>query len=257
MPPLSWLRITAAAALIGTAVAAHAQTPTRDDGLSVEARATLNVAPDTATLDARLWERTPAVPRSTAQSTDPEALAEARQRLEARIAEVIRTLEVKGVSSRAIQAGSLSVHPDYLPAASRDGDAEPRVRTQLERPITIHLDTLSRLPIVLDILTGAGVDALDGVTYDLADRDAAADQALQRAIDKARHKAQLMAQRLGIALGPVVRVAETTAPDVQPRTLAMRAEAAQAKGGSEYRAGEIEIDAGVAVTWAIAGPDGE
>ena len=82
--------------------------------IQVQAQAEISVAPDMATLDARLWERTPAIARSEDAQSDPQALAEARERLEARTGELIRTLEKAGLDSAAITAGSLMVHPDYV-----------------------------------------------------------------------------------------------------------------------------------------------
>lgn len=219
--------------------------------LSVQAEATLAVVPDRATLSARLWERTPAVSREDESGGDPEALREARERLEARAAELIDTLESAGFEGDAISAGSLAVQPEHL-AGSRgeDGEREPLVRTRLERPFRIQLDDLERLPLLLDALTEAGVNALDGVSYDLADRDAATDEALVKALERARHKAELMAETLGITLGPVASVSETRSPAFQPRMMAMSADARES-ARAEYRPGTIDIEAGVSVNWEI------
>ncbi|SHE88534.1 hypothetical protein SAMN02745148_01320 [Modicisalibacter ilicicola DSM 19980] len=243
------------AGLIGWGATAQAQTrpsmpaPHR---IQVQAQAEIKAEPDMATLSARLWERTPAIARSEDAQTDPEALAEARKRLEDRTGELIRTLEQAGVSSKAIDAGSLSVRPDYVQRPMRDNKpSEPLVRTQLERPISLRIDDLERLPIILDALTQAGVNALDGVTYDLKDRSAATDDALTQALEKARHKARLMASTLGVELGRVLSIQETNAPVFAPRMMAMSADMERGGSSPEYRPGEITIDAEVSVAWEI------
>ncbi len=220
--------------------------------LSVQAEATFSVVPDRATLSARLWERTPAVSQEKENGGDPEALREARERLEARAAELIDTLESAGFEGDAISAGSLAVQPEHL-AGSRgeDGEREPLVRTRLERPFRIQVDDLEQLPGLLDALTEAGVNALDGVSYDLADRDTATDEALVKALEKASHKASLMADTLGITLGPVASVSETRSPVFQPRMMAMSADARESAVQAEYRPGTIDIEAGVSVNWEI------
>lgn len=225
-------------------------TPPRQ--LHVQAEATLAVVPDRATLTARLWERTPAVSQEEDRGGDPDALREARERLEGRAGELIRTLEAAGFERDAISAGSLAVQPEHL-AGSRheDGERQTLVRTRLERAFRIQLDDLERLPGLLDALTEAGVNALDGVSYDLADRDAATDEALVKALEKARHKAELMADTLGITLGPVASVSETRSPVFQPRMLAMAADAREGAPQAEYRPGTLEIEAGVSVSWEI------
>ncbi|WP_432415320.1 SIMPL domain-containing protein [Chromohalobacter israelensis] len=243
-----------ATALLGTLlVATQAQAkpgPQPPHELHVQAQSTLNVAPDMARLNARLWERTPAVAQSEA-GNDAQALGDARERLESRTGDLIDALEDAGVESRDIQAGSLNVRPEIMIQPQGDDDAERRVRTQVERPVSVTIRDLEHLPRILDALTAAGVDALDGVEYDLADRDAASDKALTQALERARQKARLMADTLEVKLGRVVRVEETQAPDYTPRPMMMRAESADAKAAPQYRAGEIGIDAGVSVTWAI------
>lgn len=232
-----------------SASAGEAPAPHR---LDVQARAELEVAPDRATLSARLWERTPAVARRDAGRHDSEALAEARERLETRAATLIRTLEDAGLARDAIRAGSLRVQPETLhERRGQDGEPTPKTRTRLERPIEVELADLERLPTILDALTEAGVDALDGVTYDLADRDAATDQALTRALARARHKAELMADTLGVELGSVLAVSENQAPVFQPRMMAMSADARESVGAAEYRPGTLSIDAAVNVSWEI------
>lgn len=225
--------------------------------IHVQANATLDVAPDQATLNARLWERTPAQVQGEERSGDSDAIKQARDRLESRTGELIRTLENAGVESNNIRAGSLSVRPDYVQnpngQTQNDGDANtpPKVRTQIERSVSLTLNDLDRLPRVLDALTAAGVDSLDGVSYGLKDGDAADDRALKQALERAKEKAEMMADTLDVDLGDVASIEETTAPRYQPQMM-MRAAAADSSGSAaEYRSGEISIDAGVSVTWEI------
>ena len=245
------------ALLLGTCLTApaFAQTPpqTIPQRIQVQAQADVSVAPDMATLEARLWERTPAVAQAQDTQTDPAALAQARERLETRTGELIRALEQAGLDKQAISAGSLSIRPDYVQAPSRQGESEaPLVRTQLERPISVRIDALDRVPRILDALTQAGVDSLDGITYDLKDRDAVSDQVLTQALQKARDKAQLIADTLGIELGRVQNVQENTPPIFAPRMAAMRADGMESKAQVEYRPGEITIETAVSVDWGIA-----
>ncbi|MFQ3790397.1 SIMPL domain-containing protein [Halomonas sp. A29] len=218
--------------------------------LNVQAEAQLDVVPDRATLSARLWERTPAIAPHD-EDTDPDALRQARDRLEERAAALIRELEEAGVERDDINAGSLSVQPEYVPAPRRsDSDHEMLMRTRLDRPFQVRVDDLERLPRLLDALTAAGVNAMDGISYDLADRDAATDEALVKALEKARHKAELMARAMGVSLGAVTNISETRSPIYAPRMMAMSADARES-GQAEYRPGTIVIEAGVSVSWEI------
>ncbi|SFT46724.1 SIMPL domain-containing protein [Halomonas saccharevitans] len=230
-----------------TASALAAETPHR---LDVQAQAELAVVPDRATLEARLWEHTPAV--AQAADVEADALREARERLEERAAALIQRLEAQGLASESVTAGSLQVQPQRLSDVQRGDDKpEPRVRTRLQRPLSIEVEDLAQLPALLDALTAAGVNALDGVRYDLSDREAATDEALVKALAKARHKAELMAETLGIGLGEVIAASETRAPVFQPRMMAMSDARAEGAGPAEYRPGTITIEAGVNVSWEI------
>ncbi|WP_240724739.1 SIMPL domain-containing protein [Onishia niordana] len=245
------------AACLSISATAEAQQPAAQQSLErrleVSAQHTLDVAPDMATLNARLWERTPARATDAAREADPEALKEARARLEDRMGKLIRALEQQGLAREAIQAGSLSVQPNYVQGpVNAEGQPERQVRTQLTRPITLTLDDLDALPDLLDALTHAGVDSLDGVSYDLKDRRAASDKALALAIDRAKDKAALMAERLDINLGRVLLVQETQMPRFQPQMMMRSADAASKEMTSEYRPGQIEIEAEVAIHWTIA-----
>ncbi|MDR9439285.1 MAG: SIMPL domain-containing protein [Halomonas sp.] len=247
MPALTALMVVASLAMLPRTLAA--ETPRR---LEVQAEAELQVVPDRATLSARLWEHTPATAQREESASDPDALRKARDRLETRSAGLIRALEEAGLERQAIRAGSLNVQPEHLPGERRaEGKHETLVRTRLERPLRLQLDDLEQLPVLLDALTEAGVDALDGVSYDLADRDAATDEALIKALEKARHKATLMAETLGIGLGEVIAVSETRSPLFQPRMMAMSADARESLPRAEYRPGTITIEAGVGVSWKI------
>lgn len=219
--------------------------------LAVQAEAQLDVVPDRAMLRARLWERTPAV-AAESDDTDPDALSQARDRLEQRAGELIRALEEAGIAHDSINAGSLNVQPEQVSAPNRgDGDRETLLRTRIERPFQINIDDLERLPRLLDALTTAGVNAMDGISYELSSRDAASDEALVLALEKARHKAELMARTLGVTLGPVITISETQSPNYAPRMMAMSAAARGSAEQAEYRPGTIAIEAGVSVSWEI------
>ncbi|TLF45454.1 DUF541 domain-containing protein [Halomonas urmiana] len=252
--PARALFLPALAALLSlapplTASALAAETPHR---LDIQTQAELAVVPDRATLEARLWEHTPAVAQTAEHEADADALRQARQRLEERAAALIQRLEAQGLASEAITAGSLQVQPQRLPDTQHGDDTqEPRVRTRLQRPVSIEVEDLAQLPGLLDALTEAGVNALDGIRYDLSDREAATDEALVKALEKARHKAELMAETLGIELGEVIAASETRAPVFQPRMMAMSDARAEGAAPTEYRPGTITIEAGVNVSWEI------
>lgn len=244
-----WLLATGIAALLIAPVAQASDAPR----LSVQANAHVEVVPDTATLNARLWEETPAIERQAEE--DEAALGNAREQLEARARELINTLEAQGIDRDDISAGSLNIYPRQIHQRTEDGNGETLKRTRLERPFTVTLNDTEQVSTILDALIGSGVNQMDGVEFDLKDRDAVTDEALVKALESARRKATLMAETLGAELGTVNHIEETQSPSFQPRMMTMSAELSDAAGGSapksEYRPGTIRIDAGVSVEWSL------
>ena len=244
-------------ALLSAPLAQAASSHPPQPSLHVQAQSWVEVEPDKATLNARLWENTPAL--SNLEESDSSALSDARERLENRASELIEKMEASGLERTAINAGSLNVYPEQIQGERNDdGEHETLQRTRLERPVTVELTDLDQLSEVLDALIAAGVNALDGVQFDLQDRDAATDEALVKALEKAQHKANLMADSLDAELGHVQRIEETQSPIFQPRMMSMRSEsdtaASQSGAASDYSPGTIRIDAGVNVEWALKGP---
>lgn len=227
--------------------------------LQVQAQSSIEVTPDQATVNARLWEDTPAVDLSSEKQREQHAKArrDARKTLEQRAAGLIETLEENtDIERDAINAGSLSVYPQRTNRPDTQGDKSKMLtRTRLERPISIKLEDLDKTEAVLNALMENGVNRLDGVTFDLKDRDSATDEALVKALEKARHKATLMADSLDVDLGRVMHVQETRAPSFAPRMMSVSADARGKAESSatqpEYRPGTIDIDAGVTVEWAL------
>ncbi len=244
-----WLMVGSMAAMALTP-AAQANETSR---LNVDAKAHIEVVPDRATLNARLWEETPAIEQLAEE--EEAALSEARARLEKRASELITMLESQGIERDAISAGSLNIYPRQVHNRNQDGDGETLKRNRLERPVKVQLDDIEQVSAILDALISAGVNQLDGVEFDLKDRDAVTDEALVKALDKARHKADLMASTLGAELGKVHHVQETQSPSYQPRMMAVSAEqndSGRAKAPqAEYRPGTVRIDAEVSVEWLL------
>lgn len=225
----------------------------------VSASASLEAAPDEATIEARLWEKTPArkvddkAPDSQAEG---QAARKARESLESRMTTLIQALEKAGLDSRQIRAGSLNLRPEQY-YERHDGQQQPQQwrRTHLERPISLSLDDLDKVPEVIDLLLGAGVNQLTGVQYRISERDALEDKVLKEALTRARHKAQLMAETLGATLGSVQSISESS-HSPRPQMMAMRADMAEAKSsGSEYRPGELSLESSVQVSWHIESAD--
>lgn len=255
MTPRHLFASLAVASALALPFAASASTADEPGRLTVTASSEVAVAPDIATVRARLWEQTPASLQGDDRSGDPQAARDAREKLEWRMSQVITDLEQLGVRADQLSAGTLSARQHVEQRQVTRQDPQQRyVRTRVERPLTVSVDNLELIPRILDTLSEVGINAIDGVDYDLSKRERYYDAALSSAVAKARHQADLMAEGLDSELVRVLNVQQNASHRPAPMAM-MRSKTMMDSAESqpaEYRAGELDISANVTVTWEIA-----
>ncbi|ART61911.1 SIMPL domain-containing protein [Kushneria marisflavi] len=224
--------------------AAAESTPSRQ--IEVQASASIDVLPDRATLNAVLVEATPLVEMGSKR--DGDDTTEARKKLEKRSTALIKALNRMGVDSDHLHAGNLSVYNEQQ-LQGNDQAAPLKERVVIERNLDIDINDLSALPGIIDALFANGIDRLEGIRYDVSDREAVEDKALEQALARAHQKAELMASALSVTLGDVERIQETRSPVLRPMMMAS-ARTEQADSAT-YTPGTISVDAGVLVNWSL------
>ena len=128
---------------------------------------------------------------------------------------------VKGlrIADRDIQTQGYSVQPQYDYGAG--GGRPPTLKGyQVTNSVQVTLRDLSQAGSLIDRVTQAGGNQVDGLTYDLSSRDAAQDQALTLAAKDAARRADTMAAALNLGLGNVLSLSDGEATPVQPVFLA-------------------------------------
>ena len=130
-----------------------------------------------------------------------QALAENSQRMAA----VLDALKARGLQDRDLQTVGLSVGPQ----TDREGrPAGYRVSNGVRA--TVH--DLAALGAIIEAAVAAGATTVRGVSFDLADKEAAVRQARAAAVQDARDKAEQYARAAGVQLGPPLSLAESSAP---------------------------------------------
>ena len=224
--------------------AANEATPSRQ--IEVQASASIDVLPDRATLNAVLMEATPLVEMGSKRDRDDTT--QAREKLEKRSTAVIKALNRMGIDNDHLHAGNLSVYNEQQ--LQDNNQAAPlKERVIIERHLDIDINDLTALPEVIDALFANGIDRLEGIRYDVSDREAVEDKALKKALARAHQKAELMAGALSVTLGSVERIQETRSPVLRPMMMAS-ARTEQADSAT-YTPGTISVDAGVMVNWSL------
>jgi uncharacterized protein YggE len=161
--------------------------------LAVSAHAEVRRAPDIATLSTGVT------------SLAPDANAAIRRNAE-EMARVVAALRAAGIQARDVQTSGVSLQPDYQYASGR----APRIRGyHASNTVNVTVRNIGNLGEILDALVAAGANQVHGPSFELADRDAALDEARGLALDKARARADTYAKRLGLRVTRVASIDET------------------------------------------------
>jgi uncharacterized protein YggE len=123
-------------------------------------------------------------------------------------------LSTAGIEEKNIQTSGLSVSPEY---SYTDGKA---VREGYQANTTLTIRVEKKDPKVandiLDAISKVQDIRMDGVTYDLADKEKAYSEARKMALEKARQKADEMAKVTGVTIVSVQSISENTSGGIVP-----------------------------------------
>ena len=160
-----------------------------------------------------------------------------------------------GIAETNIQMQGLRLQPQR--AYNRETRSYEERGFEATRQVVVQVDSLGTLPALVTRVVQQGANRLDGIQYELSNREAVRNDALRAAAEKARDKAALLAETLGAELGEVLQINEQSFDFAQPT---YRAEPAMAKAATAdqaapepdaYAAGETEVSASVQVTFQL------
>jgi uncharacterized protein YggE len=146
-----------------------------------------------------------------------------------------------GVAAKDVQTTSFNVNPmqDYAP----DGTVS-RKYYQVQNTVYITVRDLSKLGKLLDAVVQSGANTINGITFDVQDKETAMAQARDLAIKKAIDEAKSIASASGVKLGALQTVNVYTNNVTTPMF--------DAKGGAASAAANVPVSAGQLVITASA-----
>ena len=109
---------------------------------------------------------------------------------------VAKIRALPGVRGEDIQTADYTVTRQFSNA-----DAPVFIGYVVTNTVQVTLHHVSQVSRLIDLTAGAGATRITGLTYTLADRQAAEQRALTLAVANARGRAQTMASALGMTLG--------------------------------------------------------
>lgn len=112
-----------------------------------------------------------------------------------------------GVEKDGIKTSNYSIYPNYDYQNNPNGDL---IGYNGNATVTVKVKDTSLLPQVITAATGAGANQVMGTSYSVDNPEVYREQARDKAIENAKEQAKKLAGELGIRLGKVVNMVEST-----------------------------------------------
>jgi uncharacterized protein YggE len=156
---------------------------------------------------------------------------------------VIDTLKSLGYGVTDIQTSGLGLNAKY----DTTGPVAKLIGYVASNGIVLKVKDVARLGEILDLTVTAGANRIDGLTFDVANKDAALSEARIAAMKDARAKAELMASALGASVGRPITVSESYSSN---RPVAMQTMNA-ADASVPIASGQVGLEAQVSVVFEL------
>ncbi len=177
-------------------------------------------------------------------STQPSVKA-ARSTAAAAMTGVIAAIKALGIADADVRTVGLNLYPQY--ANNAPGKI---VGYSISEQLQVTVRDLDKVGDVVDVATAKGATDVSGVSFELADPDAAMNQARAAAVAAARASADAMARAGNVSLGAVVAMTDVNVATPYPMMMA----AGKAVDGSiatPVQPGTQDVTAQVTVVFAI------
>lgn len=226
-----------------------AETPTPAPGssgglqrtIAVSGMGTATLAPDIAYFSAGVTETNPTV-------------ADAQNSVNTKTNAILDALKQGGVDvNKDVKTAGYSVQPQYN---YPQNGAPVLTGYRVSNNVNVTVRDITRVGQLLDAVTKAGANQVGGVSFGLADPEAASRAAREQAVQNARTKADTLAKATGVAVGIVMTIDDQSTTPPPPRPVAAAAPAGTAAAGRAepppIQAGETTVTVTLRVTYAIA-----
>lgn len=117
---------------------------------------------------------------------------------------VIDGLKAAGVAEKDIQTINFNIYPQQ----QFDKEGQPTGETiyMVDNAVYVTVRDLGKLGSLLDAAVKAGANSISGVSFDVADKEAALEEARKEAVANAQAVAQQVAAAAGVELGQVITI---------------------------------------------------
>ena len=165
--------------------------------LSIVGEGKIDVVPDKALVNVGI----------TVQNVS--AVGEAQKSINETNNKLIQAMKKLGIQSADIKTSNYSINPDY------SSQPQPLMKQTINgysgnASITITVRNTALVPQVLEAATKAGANEIQGVSYSIDDPNRYREEARNKAIANAKEQAQKLSETLGIKLGKITNIVESS-----------------------------------------------
>lgn len=219
-----------------TVTALQAQDKTVQPQISVSGEGKIKVIPDEAVI-------------SIAVETKGEESSKVKKENDIVIDKVLKYLKTTKINQKDIKTERVALHPQY----DYNKKKNYHMATQT---INITLRDLSQYDIIMDELVKAGVNRINGVTFQSSQIEKLKSDARKLAVEDARKKANDFAEALGQKVGKAIIVSDNSQPMYNPPIMRNQMLMADAKAGGAtteetLAVGEMEVRTNVNITFVL------
>jgi hypothetical protein len=202
--------------------------------LNLQAEGEVKAAPDMASITLGVTTQAPTAVEAMRLNAD-------------KMSAIIAALRDRGLAERDIQTSNLSLGPQYVYAQNQP----PKLTGyQASNDVTVTVRDLPRLGSVIDAVSAAGANQINGISFGLKDPGAAQDEARRAAVKALSAKADLYAQATGCHVVRLVSLSEGGGqPQIQPRPVFAMAKAA---APTPVEPGELNVRIEVSGVYELA-----
>lgn len=168
--------------------------------ISVTGNGKVYLSPDIATINVGVHTEDPDVAKALSDNT-------------AAAKNVSEALAGFGVDPKDIQTTNFSIYPmqQYGPAGEMLG-----VKYSVDNTVMITVRDLTKMGNILSTVVGEGANNIYGITFDVANREKALEDARKAAIADARVQAEELAAAAGVQVGQVISINISSYTQPQP-----------------------------------------
>lgn len=173
---------------------------TRSSELSVVGEGKVEIVPDTASVNLGI------------SVNDAPTVESAQSQIDTVNNALIASLKGLGVDETDIKTSNYSINPSY----NYDGREQQINGYSSNASVTVKTKDIDLVPQIISAATASGANQVNGVNFSIDDPAAFRSQARTLAIENAKKEAASLAKELGIKLGKVTNIVESSSGAPQP-----------------------------------------